>query len=123
MKELTIWVGNKNYSSWSMRGWLAVRMCGEPFEEVVVPLDQPSTKVSILSFSPSGRVPAVRHKDLLIWDSMAIAEYLAETFPGANMWPQNPRTRAIARALSAEMHSGFTALRSNMPMNIRNRLP
>lgn len=98
-------------------------MTGAPFEEIVVQLDQPSTKMSILSFSPSGRVPAIRHKGLLIWDSLAIAEYLAETFREAKLWPSDFRVRAIARAVSAEMHSGFTALRSNMPMNIRNRYP
>jgi glutathione S-transferase len=123
MRDLTVWVGNKNYSSWSLRGWLAAKMCGEPFEEIVVPLDQPSTKMSILAFSPSGRVPAIRHKGLVIWDSLAIAEYLAETFPRAAMWPTEPRVRAIARAVTSEMHSGFSALRMNMPMNIRNRFP
>jgi glutathione S-transferase len=123
MKELTVLIGNKNYSSWSLRGWLAAKLCGEPFDEVLVPLDTPETRASILAFSPSGRVPAIRHRGLVIWDSLAIAEYLAETFPNAPMWPADKRARAIARAVSAEMHSGFTALRSNMPMNIRNRLP
>jgi glutathione S-transferase len=123
MRDLTLWIGNKNYSSWSLRGWLAAKMCGEPFDEIIVPLDQPSTKMSILSFSPSGRVPAIRHKGLMIWDSLAIAEYLAETFPNAEMWPKDREVRAVARAVSAEMHSSFSALRTNMPMNIRNRLP
>lgn len=122
MAELTILIGNKNYSSWSLRGWLAVKMSGASYEEVMVPLDHPDTHARIIAFSPSGRVPAIKHRELVIWDSLAIGEYLAEQFPAAQMWPSDTRARAIARAYAAEMHSSFTALRSNMSMNLRSNL-
>jgi glutathione S-transferase len=114
-------IGNRNYSSWSLRGWLAVKQTGEEFEEVVIPLDQPKTKDEIRRHSPSGRVPALRDGDVTVWDSLAIGEYLAEKFPRAGLWPQDIRARAYARSVVAEMHSGFQALRSQMPMNIRLR--
>jgi glutathione S-transferase len=122
MTELYLAIGNKNYSSWSLRGWLAVKMTGAPFEEVMIPLDQPDTASRIAAFSPSGKVPALRHGRVVIWDSLAIGEYLAETFPDAHLWPADREARAIARACAAEMHSSFAALRTNMPMNIRNNL-
>jgi glutathione S-transferase len=121
--EITVVVGNKNYSSWSMRGWLALRMTGEPFDEVVVPLDRPDTGESIRRVTPSGRVPALRHRDLVVWDSLAIGEYLAEAYPGAGLWPSDAAKRAQARAVCAEMHAGFSALRQAFPMNIRARSP
>ena len=120
---LRIIIGNKNYSSWSMRAWLALELTGAPYQEVVVPLDRPDTAERIRSFSPAGRVPVVQDGDLVVWDSLAICEYLAERFPAAQLWPEAPKRRAIARAVSAEMHSGFQALRSSMPMNIRLRRP
>ena len=123
MAELTIIVGNKNYSSWSLRGWLPLRQTGADFEEVVVPLDRPETKESLLRHSPSARVPVLRHGDLTIWDSLAIGEYLAERFPAAGLWPAEPEARAIARAVTAEMHAGFYALRKYMPMDIRGSFP
>jgi glutathione S-transferase len=123
MARFTIVLGNKNYSSWSMRPWLALKAVGEAFDEVVVPLDQPQTREQILRHSPSGRLPALIDGALTVWDSLAIAEYLAEQFPKAKLWPENREARAVARAAAAEMHSGFTALRQNMPMNVRSSFP
>jgi len=119
MAPLTLVIGNKNYSSWSLRPWLLLKHLEVPFEEVLVVLDTPSTREDIEKFSPSGRVPALRHGELTIWDSLAICEYVAElTGKG---WPRAPDARAVARAVSAEMHSGFTHLRSLWPMNARAR--
>ena len=123
MANLTIVLGSKNYSSWSLRAWLALEQTGAPFEEVVILLDRPETKAEIARHSPSGRVPALRDGEVVVWDSLAIAEYLAERFPDAGLWPSDPQARAIARAVSAEMHSGFSALRQNMPMNMRASAP
>ncbi len=121
--SLTLVVGNKNYSSWSLRAYLALAHTGAPFEEVVVPLDQPGTAEAIRHWSPSGRVPALRDGETLVWDSLAVCEYLAERFPEAKLWPADAATRALARSIVAEMHSGFAALRENMTMNIRRSLP
>jgi glutathione S-transferase len=120
---LTIVLGSKNYSSWSMRAWLALAHTGSPFEEVVVRLGQPDTAAKILPHSPSRRVPALKDGANVVWDSMAIAEYLHERFPVAQLWPGDPGQRARARSLCAEMHAGFTALRSALPMNIRRSAP
>ena len=117
--SLTLVLGNKAYSSWSLRGWLALKATGAPFEETVVPLRRPDTKGKILTFSPSGKVPAVRDGQTLVWDTLSIIEYLAERFPQAGLWPADPDTRALARSISAEMHSGFTGLRANMPMDLK----
>jgi glutathione S-transferase len=110
-------IGNRNYSSWSLRGWLAAKASGVPFTVFRILLDQPDTHMQILDWSPSGKVPCLIDNGQAIWDSLAIAEYLAEENP--SMWPEDARTRAEARSVSAEMHSGFMALRSHMPMNIR----
>jgi glutathione S-transferase len=123
MSDLTIYLGNKNYASWSLRAWLALKRTAAAFEEVVIPLYQPGSRQTVMQYSPSGRVPALRHGDLTIWDSMAICEYLAEIFPAADLWPVDPRARAVARSVSAEMHAGFAALRREMPMNIRSSFP
>ncbi len=120
---IKIVIGSKNYSSWSMRGWLALELTGAPYEEILIPLDQPDTGQRIRAHSPAGRVPALLDGDLLVWDSLAICEYLAERFPAAGLWPSDPRARAVARSVSAEMHSGFQALRSAMPVNIRLHRP
>lgn len=120
---LEIIIGDKNYSSWSMRAWLALELTGAAYEEVLVPLDRPDTAERILAFSPAGRVPVLRDDGLVVWDSLAICEYLAEKFPGAGLWPAERRARAVARAVSAEMHSGFQALRASMPANLRLRRP
>ena len=119
---LKIVIGDKNYSSWSMRGWLALELTGAPYEEVLVRLDRPDTAERIRSYSAAGRVPVLLDGDLAVWDSLAISEYLAERFPSAGLWPAAPRARALARAVSAEMHAGFEALRASLPVNIRSRL-
>jgi len=123
MAKFTLYYGNKNYSSWSMRGWLALRLSGVDFDEVGFHLGEEGVREKILEHSPSARVPALRHGDLVIWDSLAIAEYLAERFPEVPMWPTDPNHRAVARSAVAEMHSGFPALRANMPFNVRRSSP
>jgi glutathione S-transferase len=120
---LTLVIGNKNYSSWSMRPWVAAVAFGIPFNEVRVLLDQPETAAIIARFSHAGRVPVLVAGEISVWDSLAICEYLAEQFPDLHMWPQDVAARAMARSISAEMHSGFTGLRSAMSMNIQASLP
>ena len=120
---LKLVIGNKNYSSWSMRPWVLMTQTAIPFEEIQIWLAEPDTVANIARYSPSGTVPVLLDGERKIWDSLAICEYLAEKFPEKHLWPRDPALRAIARAVSAEMHSGFSALRSNMPMNIRNRHP
>jgi glutathione S-transferase len=110
-------IGNHNYSSWSLRPWLVLRAIGEPFETLRIPLDQPETKARIQAHSPAGRVPVLIEDGLTLWESSAIIEHLAEAYP--ELWPADPAARAMARSVSAEMHSGFTALRDALPMNIR----
>jgi len=116
---LKLVIGNKNYSSWSMRPWLVLRANDIPFEEIFVPLytDQ-ADKDRLLSHSQSGKVPALIDGDVTVWDSLAIVEYLAETHPDKNIWPTERAARAHARAVSAEMHSGFMALRNECGMNL-----
>ena len=123
MAKLTLILGNKNYSSWSLRAWLVLARVGVPFEEIVVPLDRPDTRTQILAHSPSGRVPALRDGDFVIWDSLAIAEYVAEKFPQARLWPADDRARAFARSVSAEMHSGFAELRKDLWMAMKQSWP
>jgi glutathione S-transferase len=120
---LTLVVGTKNYSSWSLRPYLALAHTGQPFQEVVIQLGEPDTTQNILRHSPSGRVPLLKHGEVSIWDSLAICEYLAETFPEAKLWPQDAAARAVARSVTAEMHSSFMALRNNMSMNLHARKP
>ena len=119
--KLTLVIGNKNYSSWSLRAWLALEMTGAPFEEIVIPLDREDTAAAIAAQSPSRRVPVLKHGKLAIWDSLAIAEYLAELFPERTLWPSDREARARARAVTAEMHAGFATLRKAMPMDLRAR--
>ncbi|MFC3677953.1 glutathione S-transferase family protein [Ferrovibrio xuzhouensis] len=121
MADLVIVIGNKNYSSWSLRPWLALKATGEPFEEVMVTLRQPETRAKIIAHSPAGKVPVLTHGDLLVWESLAICEYLAEAFPYVGLWPSDPRARAVARAVSTEMHAGFTGLRRDLPMDIHSK--
>ncbi len=123
MSQGTLIIGNRNYSSWSLRAWLALEATGMEFDEIVVPLGQVDTEEQILRHSPTGRVPAFHHGDLLIWDSLAICEYLAEISPATGLWPEEPAARAIARSVVAEMHSGFVPLRKHMPMNLRASYP
>src|ERR1700716_829831 len=117
---LKLVIGNKNYSSWSMRPWLALRANNIAFDEVLIPLytDNKADKDRILSFTLSGKVPALIDGDVTIWDSLAILEYLAEKFPEKKLWPQDSASRAHARSISAEMHSGFAALRNECGMNL-----
>jgi glutathione S-transferase len=116
-------VGNKNYSSWSLRPWLALKQTGAAFDEVVIPLYRPDSPDAIRKISPSGKVPVLQHGQVVVWDSLAICETIAEAFPEAHLWPDDAGARAVARSISAEMHSGFVALRTHMPMNARARLP
>lgn len=116
MADGTLWIGTRMLSSWSLRGWLAVRLAGLDVEEVVIGLDQPDTAQRIRAVSPGGTVPCLDHRGARIWESIAIAEYCAELAPG--LWPEERRARAHARAISAEMHAGFRGLRSAMWMNI-----
>lgn len=116
MSGLTLVIGDKNLSSWSLRPWLAMKEAGIPFAEQLILLDRPGTKAEILKKSPSGRVPCLIDGGLAIWDSLAILEYLAEKFPDRRLWPTDRRARAVARSVSAEMHSGFANLRSQWPM-------
>ena len=114
-------IGTKNTSSWSLRPWLLMKQLSLPFDEITIRLRQPDTAAEIAVYSPSGKVPALLHNGLTIWDSLAIAEYLHERYPDAGVWPGESRARAIARAVSAEMHSGFVALRQNCPMDFAGR--
>ena len=114
-------VGNKNYSSWSLRPWLAMKALGIPFQELRIPLYGEGSKEKILAHSPAGKVPCLVDGGLRVWDSLAIMEYLAERHPG--VWPADAALRARARSISAEMHSGFPNLRNHMSMNIRRRHP
>ena len=115
----TLYIGNKNYSSWSLRGWLAAKLSGAPFREVLVQL-RGTYNPDNRAFSPTALVPALHDGDVQVWDSLAIGEYLAERHPG--MWPADPVARAWARSIAAEMHSGFPALRNDMTMCIRERV-
>src|SRR3974390_2703884 len=117
---LKLVVGKKNYASWSMRPWLALRASGIAFEEIFIPLytDNPDDKQRILSFARSGKVPILIDGDITVWDSLSIIEYVAERFPQAKLWPADRAERAHARSISAEMHSGFLPLRSECGMNL-----
>lgn len=123
---LKLYIGNKNYSSWSMRPWVLLKQAGIPFEEVKVRFDSFAAdsgfKKTICALTPTGKVPVLVDGELAVWDTLAIAEYLAEQFPGHSLWPASPHQRARARSICAEMHAGFTALRSHCPMNIEASL-
>ena len=119
----TMVIGDKNYSSWSLRPWLALKACGIPFAEECIRLRQPESKADIFRHSPSGKVPALKTDVGVICDSLAIVEYLAEQHPQARLWPEDREARAAARAVSAEMHSSFAALRNDMPVDLLSELP
>ncbi|MBX3656073.1 MAG: glutathione S-transferase family protein [Ramlibacter sp.] len=123
---LKLYIGNKNYSSWSMRPWVLLRQAGLPFEEVMVRFDSfdadSSFKQAVADVNPAGKVPVLVDDGLAIWDTLAIAEYLAEKFPEHHLWPQDAAARARARSVCAEMHAGFGALRSACPMNVEASL-
>jgi glutathione S-transferase len=116
--SLHLIIGNKNYSSWSFRPWLAMKVAGIAFDETVASLDAPDFKSRLAALGGSGRVPVLIDGDVRIWESLAILEYLAEKFPTAGLWPQASAARARARAIASEMHAGFTSLRRHLPMNV-----
>jgi glutathione S-transferase len=118
---LTLVIGSKNYSSWSMRPWLALAHHQIPFEEVLIPLDRPDTRARILQYSPAGKVPILIDGDAVVWETLAILEHLDDRFPQAQLWPREHAARAHARAIATEMHGGFAALRQHCPMNLRRR--
>ena len=121
--DCTLVIGDKNYSSWSLRPWLALKACGASFDEERIRLRQPDSKPEIFRHSPSGKVPALKTDIGVIYDSLAIVEYLAEQYPEARLWPKDAAARAAARSISAEMHAGFQALRNDMPMDLISSLP
>src|ERR1041385_5166665 len=114
MNQLTLVIGNKNYSSWSLRPWLLLKYFDIPFKEVLIPLYEGDYKTQILSYSLSGKVPLLIHDEIKVWESLAIGEYLAEAFPAEKMWPECREDRAWARSVSHEMHAGFVQVRTNM---------
>ena len=124
---LQLYIANKNYSSWSMRPWVLMRQAGIDFEEVMIRFDSfdagSQFRQRVDAISPTGKVPVLVHDGLVVWDSLAIAEYVAELFPERQLWPRDRAARARARSVCAEMHSGFSALRRGCPMNIEARLP
>ncbi|MBU0901329.1 MAG: glutathione S-transferase family protein [Gammaproteobacteria bacterium] len=117
--SLTLVIGDKTYSSWSLRAALALELSGAPYSEQLIALNRPETRAQILQHSPTGKVPLLITDEGIIWDSLAISEYLAECFPAAQLWPQERAARALARSACAEMHSGFVALRSHLPMDLK----
>jgi glutathione S-transferase len=117
--SLKLILGNKNYSSWSLRPWIAMRHAGIAFDEEVIPLYEPGSSEKVLKFSPTGKVPVLIDGDMVVWETIAILDHLAERFPKAQLWPADPKARAHARAVSAEMHAGFAPLRRHCPMNMR----
>ena len=124
---MQLYIGNKNYSSWSMRPWVLMKQAGIDFDEVMLRFDgfskQSRFKTELARISPAGRVPVMVDDGFAVWDTLAIAEYLAEKFPQTALWPRDPRQRARARSVCAEMHAGFGALRNHCPMNIEAHLP
>lgn len=119
----TLVIGDKNLSSWSLRPWLAMKQCGIPFAEECIRLRQPDSKAEILRHSPSGKVPALKTSTGVVWDSLAILDYLAERHPDRKLWPEDEEARAVARSIAAEMHAGFAALRNDMSMDLLSTLP
>jgi glutathione S-transferase len=116
---LVLVIGNRNYSSWSLRPWLAAAMAGASFDTIRIPLHQPDSQSRIRQYSAAGKVPVLVDGSHVVWDSLAICEYLAERFPEAGLWPSDAAARAVARSVACEMHAGFAALRRDLPMNIR----
>jgi len=116
--SLTLVIGNKNYSSWSLRPWIAMQVAGIAFDEIVIPIYEPGSHERILHYSPAGKVPILVDGDAAVWESLAILEYLADKFPDVYLWPADTTTRGYARAIASEMHGGFQALRRNCPMNL-----
>lgn len=123
MESITIYLGSKNISSWSLRAWLMLLQTGVDFKAVFIELEQDNTREKIEKISPSGKVPVLQYGDNVVWDSLSIGEYLAENYPKAKLWPQNPYLRSIARSISCEIHAGFHELRKHLPFNSTVRIP
>ena len=123
MAKATLSISSKNYSSWSLRGWLICKFAGLDFVEEALPANDPSARAELLLLSPSFLVPCLKHSGSKVWDTLAIAEFLHETNPNAGLWPKDAAARAHCRSISGEMHSGFANLRSALPMNIKARYP
>jgi glutathione S-transferase len=123
MAKTTMTLSSKNYSSWSLRGWLLAKFSGLQFEEIIIPPDDPSARAEVLLLSPSILVPCLTHQGIKVWDTLAIAEYLNEILPQSGLLPQDRAARAHCRAICGEMHSGFHSLRSALPMNIKGHFP
>jgi len=123
MDKTTLTISSRNYSSWSLRGWLLAKLSGIEFEEILIPPDDPSARAEILLLSPSILVPCLTHRGIAVWDTLAIAEYLNEVAPDAGLLPSEPAARARCRSICGEMHSGFSALRSALPMNLKGHFP
>lgn len=119
MKKFVLYIGDKNYSSWSFRVWAVLKLIGIEFNEIKIALYKPESSKELAKFSPSGKVPCLHHGDIVVWDTIAIIEYLNELFPKAGLYPEDRASRSIARSCMAEMHSGFLNLRSECPMNIK----
>ena len=119
MEKLVLYIGNRNYSSWSMRAWMALEGSGIPFEDVLIPFDFAAGNPEIKAISPTGLVPFLRHGTVTVWETLSIIECAAELFPDAGVWPKDREARSLARSISAEMHAGFRALRGACPMNMR----
>jgi len=123
MSRMTLVIGSPHLSTWSLRAWLAMRHFGLDFAEITIELDRPDTMTRILEHSPAGRVPVLKYGNDVVWESLAIVEYLAERHPDLGIWPADPGARARARSLAAEMHAGFSALREEFPMDLRDARP
>jgi len=121
MTQAVLTISSRNYSSWSLRGWLLCKMAGLDFAEKAVPIDDPEVRAELLMLSPSFLVPKLEHDGAVVWDTLAIADYLAETFPQAGLLPADRKARAHCRSISGEMHQGFFNLRSALPMNLNVR--
>lgn len=119
MTDITLYIGNKCFSSWSLRPWMALKMAGIPFREEVIRLRQPETKANILKVSPHGKVPLLVHGKVKVWESLAILDYIADAFPQAKLWPADFEARGMARSVAAEMHGGFADVRNQWGMNLR----
>lgn len=118
MNSLTLIIGNKKYSSWSLRPWILMKQSGIPFSEILIPLYREDSDARIAEHSPAGKVPILKDGATAVWDSLSIAEYLNEKFPELGLWPKDAKARTLARSVSAEMHSGFADLRNECPMNV-----